>query len=395
MTHPVLNILNAGAAAVCFFAVFLLFSRSEGIRARKVLGGTLLAWGMVYLISFIRMGEIERMGERGFIPLFGVVFGVLGGCSLMFYVLEVLRSGWLNWKRVLWILSPYFLAIAILIFALTVGNMKVRHLKDPADFLIHIHEFNVWYRLVFLMLTIGYVCAMYTLFIRYAPRYQKWTEDNYSSTELMDISWLRYLLLGITGLCLIYFFAMGNETILPLYLHFPAVILFFPYLTSKGLFLQNPYPAHFFQKSLLEEKIDIPEELPVDEEESDSTGTDYDKSLTRKLEEYRIHFEGWIEKEKPYLRSDFKLADVKARLPMNRTYLARFFSEMYGCTFSTLVRRYRVNEAKHILQKHPSMVSKELYFLCGFTSETIFHRAFTEITGCTPKQFRGGVINDE
>lgn len=387
MNISVLYSLDAAAATVCLFSSFLLFARSEGIRARKVLGGTLLAWGMVYLAGFIRMGEIGEMSERGFMPAFGLITGVIGGCSLMFYVLEVMRSGWLTWKRVLLILSPYFLSIAIFAGVLILGNMPIRHLEDPADFVRHFGEFNVWYRLVFLFITIVYVFAMYAVFLRYAPRYRQWTDENFSSTELMDISWFRYLLIGITALSGIYFFAMANETILPLYFHFTAIILFFPYLAFKGLFLQNPYPERFFKDSLQEE------EIIVREESNTESNTNNDQVFLAKMEEYRKVFEHWMDTEKPYLRTDFKLADVQARFPMNRTYLSRFFNEFYGCSFSHVVRRYRAEEAMRLIRQNPGLISKELYPLCGFTSEVVFHRAFTEATGMTPKQFRSS-IND-
>lgn len=380
MGISILYSLDSAAATVCLFSAFLLFTRAGGIRARKVLGGTLLIWGIIYLLGFARIGEIEHMSERGFMPAFGVIGGTIAGCSLMFYMLEVMRSGWLSLKRGIIILSPYFLSIFLFVVIQSLSSYPIRHLNDPADFVDHIHEFNVWYRLVFLFITIVYVIAIITVYIRYAPRYRKWIEDNYSSTELMTITWFRYLLWGMVALCVIYFYAMYNKTILPLYIHYPAVILFFPYLTYKGLFQQNPYPKDFFRKSLLEEEI-VEEEQTVYEKQNET-------AFTQKMEEYRLQFEQWIEKEKPYLNKDFKLADVNARYPMNRTYLARFFSETYGCSFSTRIKLYRVEEAQRILREQPDMISKELYHLCGFTSEAVFHRAFTEMTGLTPKQFR-------
>ncbi len=186
MIASILYILDAAAITVCLFSAFLLFVRAEGIRARKVLGGTLLAWGVIYLIGLIRIGEIGVISERGFIPVFGVISGTMGGCSLMFYMVEVMRSGWLSWKRILFILSPYFLSILGFAGVQALSSLPLRHLEGVADFMDHIEEFNVWYRLVFLFITIWYMIAMFTIYARYAPRYRKWIEENCSSTERMD-----------------------------------------------------------------------------------------------------------------------------------------------------------------------------------------------------------------
>lgn len=376
MNTDLLYCLDTAAATVSLFSVFLLFFRAEGIRARKILGGILLVWGIIYLITFFRIGQIEEMAQRGFMPPFGLIFGTVGSGSMLFYVVEVMRSGWLTWKRVLLILTPFFISVAIFLGVMAWGDIPVYQLEKPADFLVHIGEFNVWYRLVFLLITLFYVASMFFVFIRYAPGYRKWADENYSSPELMDISWLRFLLWGIVCITVIYLYAMASETIMPLYIHFSFIIVFFPYLAYKGLFLRNPYPERFFKVSLEDEKYD------------QAVNEDNESPFAMRMEEYRSLFEEWMEKEKPYLHTDFKLADVSARYPMNRTYLARFFSETYGCSFSNLVRRYRVEEAKRILQENPSLIAKELYPQCGFTSEVVFHRAFTEETGITPKNYR-------
>lgn len=381
METSLLFCMNSAAATVCLFSAFLLFSRAEGIRARKVLGGILLAWGIMYLVTFGRIGQITEMSERGFMPVFGLIGGVPAGASLLFYMLEVMRSGWLSWKKVLLVLSPYFLAIAIFVVLSMVSETPVRHLTDPADFINHIDEFNVWYRLVFFLITTGYIVALFAVFLRYAPRYRRWIEENYSSIEQMDISWMRNLLWGMVAICGVYFLAMGSETFIALYIYYPVMTLFFSYQAYKGLFQQNPYPEHFFHVSLLEDKEIFAEEETMHEKQNGQVSV-------QKKEEYRKEFEQWMEKDKPYLRTDFKLTDLQNRLPMNRTYLSRFFNEFYGCSFHNLVRRYRVEEAKQLLRNNPSLIAKEIFPLCGFASEAVFHRAFTEVTGTTPKQYR-------
>lgn len=110
--------------------------------------------------------------------------------------------------------------------------------------------------------------------------------------------------------------------------------------------------------------------------------------FTTRIDEHKVCFEQWMRRRKPYLQATFKLTDVSEVLPVNRSYLSRLFNEGYGMSFSRVVSRYRIEEAKRLMKKHPRMVLKQLSELCGFTSPNVFHRTFVKETGMTPKQYR-------
>jgi len=347
-----------------------------------MLSVTLAVLGAIYATFLFRIGPLDGVLDRGFMAPFALMTGMVASNFLLLYFIEVMRSGWLTLKRGILLLSPSVVSVIIFFVILRLAGLPLRKLDGMTEFINSFNEFDVWYRLVFLIIATCNVGGMGMLFVRLEPHYRKWTDENYSSTELMDISWLRYLLLVLILLALTYYFMMFNPTITPVYLHFIMILVFFPYIIYKGLFQKNPYPENFFRKA-------IPEEDFVTVEKENNTENGFDL----KMEEYRKLFEQWMENEKPYLLPDFKLADLQQHYPMNRTYLARFFSDTYGCSFRILIRRYRVNEAVRILQESPNLITKELFSRCGFTSEVVFHRSFTEETGMTPKQFRTKYIN--
>lgn len=106
------------------------------------------------------------------------------------------------------------------------------------------------------------------------------------------------------------------------------------------------------------------------------------------LPEYKAKIEAWMEETKPYLRKDFKLMDVAAVLPLNRTYLSQIFNEGWGASFSCVVRDYRIRDAEKLLLAHPDFTVNQIASLCGFTSASVLHRAFVQCHDMTPKQYR-------
>ena len=94
-----------------------------------------------------------------------------------------------------------------------------------------------------------------------------------------------------------------------------------------------------------------------------------------------------MEKERPYRNPDFKLVDLQAVLPMNRTYLSQFIHSEFGCNFYLFVNRYRIEEAKRLMADNPDMKMAEISASCGFSSPSVFSRTFTSIAGQSPSEW--------
>lgn len=110
------------------------------------------------------------------------------------------------------------------------------------------------------------------------------------------------------------------------------------------------------------------------------------------LDSYYLSIKTWIEESKPYLRKDFRLMDVAEHLPMCRAYLSKVFNEGFCSSFSGVVRRYRIEEAKRLLESEPSMRLGMVSEMSGFSSVGTFHRAFAQACGVTPAQYRRDVL---
>jgi AraC-like DNA-binding protein len=79
--------------------------------------------------------------------------------------------------------------------------------------------------------------------------------------------------------------------------------------------------------------------------------------------------------------------DLRAVLPMNRTYLSQLINSTYGCSFYQFVNRYRIEEAKRLMQDHPEMKAGEIASRAGFSSREAFARTFTQVTGLSPREW--------
>jgi YesN/AraC family two-component response regulator len=127
-----------------------------------------------------------------------------------------------------------------------------------------------------------------------------------------------------------------------------------------------------------EEEEKILSEEPVSENPEENFKNDH---------VYREILERWMETEKPYRNADLRLDDLKARLPLNKTYLSQMINREFGCNFYHLITRYRIEEAKRMIRENPAMQLKEISDYCGFSSPTVFGRMFTRETGLTPRDW--------
>lgn len=113
-----------------------------------------------------------------------------------------------------------------------------------------------------------------------------------------------------------------------------------------------------------------------------------DEGFRSRIPQYASVIRTWLEKERPYLDRSFRLVDVATVVPLNRTYLSRIFNEGLGESFSDMISRLRMDEAKRLLAESPETPIAEIAERCGFASHSSFHRAFVRYEGIKPGDYR-------
>lgn len=127
----------------------------------------------------------------------------------------------------------------------------------------------------------------------------------------------------------------------------------------------------------------------------DNVEEDELRKFNQNLDSYYKGIKSWFERRKPYLRKDFRLLDVADYTPMCRAYLSKVFNEGFGDSFSSVVRRYRIKEAKRLLESNPDLRLTAVSDLSGFSSVSSFHRAFAQVCGITPGEYRNKILAEK
>jgi AraC-like DNA-binding protein len=341
------EILNSCIATICLAGAWLMNRHSEGLRVRKIWVSVLIAFAIFATLLLMRVTWFVNSPKQGLVSLQGweMVVGNFLAWLLLTYLAEVLRPGWLNWKQAFWQGLPVCIAFA---------------LDELLD--IDLRILLALYPLVLLGFLVSHI-----------TEYRRWCEENYSSMENIDVQWIvRYIIMYVffNG----FFFALCFFATIPIaFTQQWVLLLMLIYSTEQILFRPDPRKMRCHKSVNSSDGIEENEEDPGEE-----PSIQFDP-------EYRVILEKWMDSEKPYLNTEFRLLDLRQVLPLNRTYLSTFINMTYGCNFYQYVTNYRIREAKLLMTEHPDMQLQDVAEQSGFSSPTVFSRVFARETGMTPK----------
>lgn len=345
-------ILMAFAVMVEFGGAMMLFRHSEGLRVRRAFARALIVWGIadgLYIFSWMTSSTpVMNMGAYR-ISSFELMLGNMLGWVLLMYPAEVLRPGWLTWKRTLMQVLPMCALVAL-------------------DYIspVNLQPVISLYPFVLVLFFVGHVRG-----------YRAYCEENFSSIEDIDFQWiLRYFVMVIL-VGVVYMFICLSHAHARGFTQQWLVLVMFIYSVDQILFRRDPWVVI---RQMEKAKGMAVEEEPAVAETANAT--------------YRKTLEEWMEREKPYRDPDFKLLDLGQVLPMNRTYLSQFIHTEYDCTFYQFVNNYRVREAMNLKRENPALKAQEISACCGFSSPAVFSRTFAAVTGYTPREWARSNINN-
>lgn len=117
---------------------------------------------------------------------------------------------------------------------------------------------------------------------------------------------------------------------------------------------------------------------------------------TETVSSLKENLKSLIEVEKKYLNSELTLNEAAKLLNTNTTYLSRIINEQSGMNFSNYINKYRIEEAKRLLDegKQDSLTFEGIGKSCGFLSRSAFNQAFKKFTGLTPTEYSAGKKNN-
>ena len=95
-----------------------------------------------------------------------------------------------------------------------------------------------------------------------------------------------------------------------------------------------------------------------------------------------------MQRDKPYLRKDLKVADLAEAIGVSSHRLSQFFSQHKQQTFYDYVNSFRVDEFKRIARKESSSLTlTAMAEQAGFSSRASFFRYFKNAEGISPGEW--------
>ncbi len=371
MKNDLLLISSTVLVCVCVIGTIMLWVFRKNSQPKKILS-------FVYaLLSIWTCIALNRFCERGEMLDFVYSLFMLSLISGMFiYFCTLLRNGkgCENLIKIMFITVGGYLALYGLFL---IAGFKPVHLFQFADLKTNIANPIFWIRL---LIFIHYIVLLYWMCFQVLKMYKehkKFIETQYSYRENISLSFLPYLVgifvvIGI-GTCFDTFFVGFNKQ-----LHIFSNILYSVFYLVCAFFGVMQQDIYNFSDEFQENDNGI--------NGNKSNGVSISPEIRTHLQ---INLKILMETEKVYRNPDLRLDTVAASLKTNRTYLSTVIKDDFGENFIGLVNRYRIEEAKLLLEdKNNKATLPEITEKIGFKSISSFNTFFKRYTGKSPASFR-------
>lgn len=384
---PLLSTLTLlGAAHGLFLALALLNTKSGDVKAHRILA-------LFTILFAVDLGE-EYLYQSGFFKATPHLLQVLApidllyGPVLFFYVRHLTSprgDGGLG--RFRWHLLPVVVGVILLLPFYVNLDGSVKHqfieslrtgseLETQGSLLVQLGT------VCFALLTIVQIGIYLLLSSQRAFAHYNNIKQYFSDLEKINLIWLRNLLMG---LIVIYILFLGDLFVPNLFdinlLGDATTILAVMLIYAMGyLGLKQP---RIFTQTVHEDSN--PEVItPISIERYKKSGLDSNSSSV-----FLYELESHMKEAKPYLQGELTLAELARQLGISPNYLSQIINEQLNQNFHDFINRYRVEEAKRLIQASVTSRTNILHiaFESGFNSKSTFYSAFKKVTNMTPKQF--------
>lgn len=355
-----------------FIFSFFLFHK-----ARKKISSIILAFFFIAQA----IGSFNQIANSQFDYLFnnipfliyiGPPFYLLWAPLLYVYVKSYVYSDFsFKWQELIHFV-PALIVGVYYIFSYYLKNFETKQLLILEDAIINQEQWKIYNIILYSQVMI------YNIFsLRILHNYKRKIKDSYSSTEKMNIAWLKFILYGYIIACLIndiIFFL--EETVRHQlfdygFLMYFAFFIFFNLLFYKALVKPDIFIT--IPKNLKYKKSSLTKKSAAD--------------LLNTIDEFMIS-------NKPYLQPAITIKELSVKINVPDRHLSQVINEYKKQNFYDFVNSYRINMVKEIFadpeQKNKTIL--EILYETGFNSKASFNLAFKKHTGMTPTKFKHSVI---
>ncbi len=351
-----------GAMAHFIMALLLLMQRREGERSRTILGVIVLVTVLNYAIRIFSVldGHIPPIVISAPMLLVGIF---MVSCYIM-YPLEVVSPGWLNFRRVLKVFTPV-LALTGLWGLTRLLGVEYRHYDSFAAMLPHAGNFDVWFRLLLMLLV--FMPLAFIFFVPYTKKYnntnRKWM---WGYLIVFSINTLGYIAVLVFDSIYVktgyYYISVGCE----LYIVYQEL---FVRLISRTKSLPDTEPKA--------PQSPVPAWTDAEAEKQEAKN----EILFKRLEAYMHNG------EHPWRDPDLSMSALVKTLYTNRTSLGQAIQEQGYENYSDYINRLRVKDFLNMIGTGASARFLDTFFDAGFRSKSTALRNFRQMIGMTPSEY--------
>ena len=342
---------------LAFFLEILLLSKKGKTKADRILAAWLIIIAFNLLDFYMQhTGVIFKYPWLLGIPL---PLPLLHGPFLFYYVSHL--TGQIPKYKYSWILHGLPFAISLIListFIFRPDEIKLAVYKGDNN------EYNWFSYLNYASIVssgLGYFFVSNLKLIKH----KKNIKEAFSTTDKVNLNWLRYLTYGIGSIYLISAF-FDEEYIFGAIVIFILLIGFFG-IRQVGIF------------------SNLPQSTP------DTPQKRYAKSGLSKNEGEQLfsRLKQLMSDEKLFTESNLTLLQLAKRLKTTPNYLSQLINENSGDNFYAFINNLRIEEFKTRITD-PGYANHKLISIaydCGFNSKSTFNKYFKEHTGQTPTEY--------
>lgn len=244
--------------------------------------------------------------------------------------------------------------------------------------LIELKLFTLFYIIFFLSHSLFYTVLAYLKI----QQHQKNIELFSSSTEAIDLRWIKYIIYSFIASALLIIgyniLSLGDGLNIYINLFFLVVVYLVAFYSVR-------------QKEIYPKGLNIRETIAVDENEEVIRDLQKTRLMDNdELQSIKTALLKVMETDKPYLDSELNLLKLAEKMQLSSHQLSYVINTGMGENFFNFINTYRVQKAKELLTDtnydHLNMIA--IGYEAGFNSKTAFNTTFKKITTYTPTEYK-------
>jgi AraC-like DNA-binding protein len=206
--------------------------------------------------------------------------------------------------------------------------------------------------------------------------YQQLIRQEVSSTENVNISWVKFFMVVFLAINIFFFLALFTI------IHLDYMMWLWK--VSGIVFSLSIFALGY--KGILQREIFFIDNVKTIEVPIINSQAKPDQQLIDRLVNY-------MSAKKPYLDSELTLSNLAKDINMSRTQLSQLINDGLGENFYDFINKYRVEEVKRLMTD-PQAKNFNLLGIAleaGFKSKSTFNLIFKRFTGLTPTEYRKNI----